>query len=56
MPRDALAEDQTFRNRLRVYRNHQEIPVLVDVLSMNETHALVEGELHQGDEVVLAGK
>lgn len=56
VPRDALAKDQTFRNRLRVYRNHQEIPVLVDVLSMNETHALVEGELHQGDEVVLAGK
>lgn len=56
VPRDALAEDQSFRNRLRVYRNNQEVAVLVDVLSLNETHALVEGELHEGDRVIMAGK
>ena len=56
VPRDALAEDQSHRNSLRVQRNHQEVPVSVDVLSFHETHALVEGELRPGDQVVMAGK
>lgn len=55
VPRDALAEDQSHRNRLRLYRNRQELPVLVNVLSLNETHALVDGDLHEGDQVVLVG-
>ncbi|MBX3166942.1 MAG: HlyD family efflux transporter periplasmic adaptor subunit [Candidatus Eremiobacteraeota bacterium] len=56
VPRDALGEDQSHRNRLRLYRNRQEVPVPVDVLSLNETHALVAGDLQDGDQVVLAGR
>lgn len=56
VPRDALAEDQSHRNRLRIYRNREEVPMPVNVLSHNETHALVEGDLREGDQVVLAGK
>ncbi|MBN9414493.1 MAG: HlyD family efflux transporter periplasmic adaptor subunit [Candidatus Eremiobacteraeota bacterium] len=56
VPRDALLKDESERNGLRVFRNGQELPAHVDVLSLNETHALVQGDLHEGDEIVTAGR
>jgi multidrug resistance efflux pump len=55
VPRDAIAEDQVRRTRLRVVRNQQEIPVQVMVLSTDQTHALCQGELFESDQVVIAG-
>lgn len=55
VPRDAIAEDQVRRTRVRVVRNQEEIPVHVMVLSLDQSYALCEGELFETDQVVIAG-
>lgn len=56
VPRDSLSDDQSHRDILRVVRNGKEFPVHVTVLTTNESNALCDGDLREGDQVLLTGK
>jgi len=55
IPRDALREEQSRSNNVRLLRNGEEIPVDVTVLGTDSNYALCDGDLHAGDQVVIAG-
>jgi multidrug efflux pump subunit AcrA (membrane-fusion protein) len=55
IPRDALREEQSRSNSVRLLRNGGEVPIEVTVLGTDSNYALCEGDLHAGDQVVIAG-